>query len=589
LFALLFWIDTVCINQKDNAEKSYQIPLMPGIYRFSEQTIVFLGDADGRSDELLSYADERASAIAKSWKLLEDNDGDEVDENKICMAILTRGRPKDVQPTTKATAMVEEFIKLLARPWFSRVWTLQEFAVPKRIVFRCGTATCNWYSPYFLYYEFITLFHDIRRFVGSSDSYAEDFAKGLAGFRGMNELRAKCLGGPESLDLQELIHTSSPRGASLGHDKIYGLFGLWQHSIRSTMHLQPNYDLELHVVYKIYAKAFVENGTAEMKPGTNPALNLLYDASSHQEKLDGLPSWVPNWSTAPSRLPLGRITKHISHSETTAFYDASGWQSWITGAEFKSIPLVPTHPDPRILPERYPKVTQNTLKLRGVVCDEITYLLRIPPIRSIRIDLSPLFEGMIMLETIKAKNPYPTSEDMTTVAWKTLVGNRDDSNQSPPEEWRDSYLAAPAVLQRFPKSYAFTINQHNGSGELWDKTWGDEKKFMDAWPRSPNPKENLKYIRSAHPDLETYISRVSDLQIYNRHVGFFTAIKTIAAGRTLCLTEKGLIGWCPDSAQVGDKICIVAQATVPFVIRPHDKETYTFVGDSYIHGAMNGE
>jgi hypothetical protein len=49
------------------------------------------------------------------------------------------------------------------------------------------------------------------------------------------------------------------------------------------------------------------------------------------------------------------------------------------------------------------------------------------------------------------------------------------------------------------------------------------------------------------------------------------------------------IGWVPNSAQVGDKICIVAEAAIPFVIRPYDGETYTFIGESYIHGAMNGE
>lgn len=300
-----------------------------------------------------------------------------------------------------------------------------------------------------------------------------------------------------------------------------------------------------------------------------------------------LPSWVPNWSSIIIRKPLGGVTTNVSASKIAIYYDASGWQSWTSETQVKPIPLVPIHPDPEILTEHYPKVVDKTLKFRGVICDEIDKLLRIPPVRSIRVDLVPLFEGMRMLETSMAKNPYPTNEDMTTVAWKTLVANIDYySNQSPPEEWRESYIAAPEVLDRFPNSFAFAIN---GSGDPWDKAWGDMKTFLDGRPNSQKSEDFTNYVEVSHPDSATYLQRLYDLQEYQRHVGFFAATKIMATGRTLCLTKKGLIGWCPDSAEAGDQICIVAQAAVPFVVRPYDAETYTFVGDSYIHGAMNGE
>jgi hypothetical protein len=170
---------------------------------------MYLGDTDDHSDELLDYANERTSAILRNWKLTKD-DGNEVDVDGICQAILMRLRPKEAQPTMKAAAMVQEFIMLLARPWFSRVWTLQEFAVPKKIIFRCGTATCKWYSPYFLYCEFLTRFQDLRRFVGSGDPYEEGFKVGFASFPGMIELRAKCIN-LEALNFRYPIHKFKER------------------------------------------------------------------------------------------------------------------------------------------------------------------------------------------------------------------------------------------------------------------------------------------------------------------------------------------------------------------------------------------
>ncbi|KAH9208896.1 heterokaryon incompatibility, partial [Leptodontidium sp. 2 PMI_412] len=39
----LFWIDSVCINQNDDVEKTEQLPLMTEIYRRARLVIVWLG------------------------------------------------------------------------------------------------------------------------------------------------------------------------------------------------------------------------------------------------------------------------------------------------------------------------------------------------------------------------------------------------------------------------------------------------------------------------------------------------------------------------------------------------------------------
>lgn len=43
LLSRLFWIDAVCINQKDREEKSAQLPLMTAIYKRASRVIVWLG------------------------------------------------------------------------------------------------------------------------------------------------------------------------------------------------------------------------------------------------------------------------------------------------------------------------------------------------------------------------------------------------------------------------------------------------------------------------------------------------------------------------------------------------------------------
>ena len=46
---MLLWIDSICINQSDLAEKSSQVNLMRRIYRKAKRVIVWLGK-DGRGD-----------------------------------------------------------------------------------------------------------------------------------------------------------------------------------------------------------------------------------------------------------------------------------------------------------------------------------------------------------------------------------------------------------------------------------------------------------------------------------------------------------------------------------------------------------
>ena len=45
------WIDSLCINQKDDAERTHQVSLMRDIYRSSEEVIIWLGEA-GTSDDV---------------------------------------------------------------------------------------------------------------------------------------------------------------------------------------------------------------------------------------------------------------------------------------------------------------------------------------------------------------------------------------------------------------------------------------------------------------------------------------------------------------------------------------------------------
>jgi hypothetical protein len=86
----VIWVDAVCINQTDKAEKGHQIPYIAEIYAKASSVLVWLGEAKDDSDKAL----EAIQVVSGSTlELLE-----------------TLQLP--VRPITK----------LLERPWFRRIW-----------------------------------------------------------------------------------------------------------------------------------------------------------------------------------------------------------------------------------------------------------------------------------------------------------------------------------------------------------------------------------------------------------------------------------------------------------------------------------
>jgi hypothetical protein len=66
--------------------------------------------------------------------------------------------------------------------------------------------------------------------------------------------------------------------------------------------------------------------------------------------------------------------------------------------------------------------------------------------------------------------------------------------------------------------------------------------------------------------------------------------QAILKSRALARTENGYLALVPKGAQPGDSIALLKGGKIPFVVREADGEGgLSLVGDSYVHGIMNGE
>lgn len=112
------WVDFLCINQADSAEKTQQLSRMVNIYSSASNVCIWLGesDRDKRSDEAMAFI-----------PTLMD------------FAVFDR-HANDRKQAKKWYALGE----LMRDRWFSRRWIVQEIALAKDATVHCGGAIVRW-------------------------------------------------------------------------------------------------------------------------------------------------------------------------------------------------------------------------------------------------------------------------------------------------------------------------------------------------------------------------------------------------------------------------------------------------------------
>jgi hypothetical protein len=116
--ARTLWIDAICINQLNTRERSSQVSIMRNIFARADRVLIWLGEEE--KDGFTPRAFEKIPVLAK---LSKKEMRDYVMEN------ITSAEFRDD---------LDSLNRLGSRPWWNRVWVLQEFAVAKEVVLLCG-------------------------------------------------------------------------------------------------------------------------------------------------------------------------------------------------------------------------------------------------------------------------------------------------------------------------------------------------------------------------------------------------------------------------------------------------------------------
>ncbi|KAH7926181.1 HET-domain-containing protein, partial [Leucogyrophana mollusca] len=212
------WADAICINQDDPDERTDQVRQMHTIYTNASDVLVWLGPSSPDSSAALDFVLElpdllteaKRAGSAKSQKVLND---------------------PSLQDRWHALG------RLLTRPWWRRVWIIQEISLARSARLLVGTHSIPWSSMYALLSELKHSWQwalhtktepDVATIIrlASTSRSIFDIAPSLAAHGHTADLGAL-------LKITHLFKSTDPR------DKIYALLGLTD--AHTQHHIQPDY------------------------------------------------------------------------------------------------------------------------------------------------------------------------------------------------------------------------------------------------------------------------------------------------------------------------------------------------------------
>jgi hypothetical protein len=252
------WVDAICIDQHNDHERSAQLKIMQRIYRAALQVIIYLGETYCDSNRAITILEEEVNGHRP---LITDT------------------------LTAKDICTLRDF---LARPWFARVWVLQEVAYAWSGVVVCGQRSTSW-----------------------SRTFSANFTSSLAFEPGLRPFPHVMSFGPSWLNgntftskafFNQLCVTREC-GATDPKDKVYAILSLFR-SVPKSADLAIDYTRSTADIFT-GAAAFLLQSIGPI------VLSEIYGRSF----ISNLPSWVPDWTVQLRGRPPRLLHHALSWSD----------------------------------------------------------------------------------------------------------------------------------------------------------------------------------------------------------------------------------------------------------------------------------
>ncbi|MCJ1408220.1 hypothetical protein MMC19_002294 [Ptychographa xylographoides] len=554
----LLWVDQLCINQHDLAERSQQVRLMFNIFRQAVRTNVWLGEEPDSS--IAVYKDVMAYARSRPDASTEANN------------------PSSAKASRALAPATWQFMtgNFFTLPWFTRLWVFQEIIVSQEIRITCGSMQCSW--------------DDLVRAARMTGSALQQNSQGQTNVHIMFCFRTMHQSQATDLHLLHLLLDTAPCFECRDpRDKVFALLSIKPPPTDPTSIV--DYTTPTADVYTALARDMITSSAS---------LHLW--AGIVSPPAARLPSWVPDWTrrtTAPGiemvtniKFSASRTYPHTnppspsgSKPKSTRLLVRGKAIAYIDGVVEHAFETHPFHTRTQnitaffphtallaaILSRFYPTTTTPSVSLATKTA-LMTTLMR-----------TVIADGVLRVESPKRR----TSAAEIAALWDALLSPSHVS--SPP-----SVLPPPPQIDPVGQEYPPRPHHQQYHQE-------DEEEEEEEEEEKEEEKQNQKQ-RQRQQDQDRERQRLRTQ---------FIAQASVCAHRRIVLLDGYRIALAPKTARPFDVVCVLHGATVPCLLRrvqagqqeakgkegegktereeEEKEEEYELLGQCFVDGVMYGE
>jgi Heterokaryon incompatibility protein (HET) len=517
----IIWNDAICINQRDVLERNHQVHRMGDIYARAVRVIIWLG----------RYYEPGDSSLTLNGAVFEFDPQRSGTEKSISRAF--RFMERIGEGTTERRVRVKDedlgnIRRLLGRPWFERLWVIQELFNARSAVVVCGRCAIGWE-------KFVSACNALNRIHSSLPPGIQKLALGEVHPWVLNVYDKHK--GIRNRHLLHLLYDLHPIKCTDPRDRVYGLLGI----TRAGSLQEVDYSASTRDVYINWTWAEINR---------ERTLNVLNFCNASVS--DNLPSWVPNIESGISNQYLDPL---LQNAIAKAELDPTD-SSFEGGTLFAASGQHPCQPE----------ISPNHLHLHllgGILITKVNFVLNSRP--------DGIFTASNDPRAVNARKRY----GQTSQRYRDILHILQDEIQVEKHFGIIKLSAHPDLWNEF------TDVLFRGHGHLEEEVEGEIASLRDryvVW-------RGLVPLPSSHGEVKedperwrTYVKLVDDFMnilLRNTHI-FVTSLGRMGSVVRNC------------NVQVDDEIWVLFGGSTPYILRKCETG-HRLVAPCYLHGFMDGE
>ncbi|CAI6017311.1 unnamed protein product [Clonostachys chloroleuca] len=481
------WVDSICIDQSNIADKTQQIKQMATIYSSAAQVVVWLGEHDDDTEAALDFIQGLSNLDPATAQVIVDNENMPWELRKRVFNALGMKHGID-----NYDEVVGGLVRLMENTWWTRIWTVQEIVLAESATLRCGAKSASWDNLSKLAAFALEVAHhntlDLGRPMDEAifDEVTARVSKLYISVGSLNSLSHRIA---QSLDipLEQMIGPQLlTRRATNPLDVIYALLGM----VTEKSVIEIDYGMTKKQVYTSTMKAMLERGTRLLP------LHLLQDC--YMKRDASLPSWVPDFEILHSYATINLATSGVG----TTLAMASLYNASLGDATDQYVP-------------QFLGDDNDVLQVEGVSVDQVASVGNVCP-------------------------RFPDGWEKRSLQLQTVVG-----------QWREliprttgEYIGGGSVIEAFWRTVTFDL-------ELTDRDYlaGNPNRRDKRLPRgalgmppttAAEEAEILEGIVDAPPP-KTVLEKLGERRLFTTKSGYFgLGPASTQPGDTVCILRSAL-------------------------------------------------